>query len=177
MRATTLPPTPVTAERAGSVGVVVGVDGSESSLHALRWAASLASSMQVNLTAVIAWHPMGLNSWGTVGWAAFPGDWDPAADARSTLDNAITAAFGSALPAELSTAVLEGPTTRVLLDASVEAALLVLGSRGHGGFAGLLLGSVSAACAEHARVPVLVVHGTTTPPQPPMDVLGPGGHR
>jgi nucleotide-binding universal stress UspA family protein len=92
------------------------------------------------------------------------GDWDPAANAQSALDNAIAAAFGLAPLAELNTAVIEGTAAGVLLAASVEADMLVLGSRGHGGFAGLLLGSVSAACAEHAKVPVLVIHGTTPPP-------------
>lgn len=152
----------MTAGRIG--GVVVGADGSEPSLRALRWAAFLARSMQVGLTAVIAWQPMGLNSWGTAGWAAFPTDWDPAANAQAALDNAINAAFTAAIPAELNTAVLEGTPARVLLETSAEANMLVLGSRGHGGFAGLLLGSVSAACAEHAKVPVLVIHGTTPPP-------------
>jgi len=52
----------------------------------------------------------------------------------------------------------------VLLEVSSGARMLVVGSRGHGGFAGLLLGSVSAACAEHGDCPVLVVHGTTAPP-------------
>ena len=47
----------------------------------------------------------------------------------------------------------------MLIDESISAEMLVLGSRGHGGFAGLLLGSVSSACAEHAHCPVLVVHG------------------
>jgi nucleotide-binding universal stress UspA family protein len=154
----------VTAGRTGDLGVVVGVDGSESSLHALRWAAFLARTMHVNLTAVIAWQPVGLNSWGTAGWAAFPSDWDPAANAHSALDHAIAAAFGLAPPAELNPAVIEGTAAGVLLAASVEANMLVLGSRGHGGFAGLLLGSVSGACTEHAKVPVLVIHGTTEPP-------------
>jgi nucleotide-binding universal stress UspA family protein len=152
----------VTADR--SSDVVVGVDGSEPSLHALRWSAFLARSMQVNLTAVIAWKPMGLDSWGSAGWEAFPDDWNPAADAASALDTAITSAFGPAPPAELTTSVREGTAAGVLLDASTGATMLVLGSRGHGGFAGLLLGSVSSACAAHATVPVLVIHGNTPPP-------------
>jgi nucleotide-binding universal stress UspA family protein len=57
----------------------------------------------------------------------------------------------------------------MLLDVSTGAQMLVVGSHGHGGFAGLLLGSVSAACAEHARCPVLVVHDrlAAPPPHPP----------
>ena len=54
--------------------------------------------------------------------------------------------------------------TKVLLDAGRGARMLVLGSRGHGGFAGLLLGSVSSACAQHATCPVVVVHGDAPPP-------------
>jgi nucleotide-binding universal stress UspA family protein len=142
------------------VGVLVGVDGSEPSVHALRWSAFLADSMRVGLTAVIAWEPPGY-SWG----AEVPSDWDPAANAQAVLDGTIAAAFGSSAPAHLTTSVREGIAARVLLDASATSTMLVVGSRGHGGFVGLLLGSVSSACAEHATVPVLVVHGTT--PAPP----------
>ena len=60
--------------------------------------------------------------------------------------------------------VVEGGAVQVLLEASNGARILVVGNRGHGGFAGLLLGSVSAACAEHAAGAVLVVHGETPPP-------------
>lgn len=79
------------------------------------------------------------------------------------LDRAIATVFDADVPAELTSAVLEGITARALIEFSADADMLVLGSRGHGGFAGLLLGSVSAACAEHAKVPVLVVHGNTSP--------------
>jgi len=154
---------PVSGAAFDDLGVVVGVDGSDSSLQALRWAASIARSTGANLTAVMAWHPTSLNNLATVGWAAYPGDWDPAANARSVLDRAIATVFDADVPADLTSAVLEGITAPALIEFSAEADMLVLGSRGHGGFAGLLLGSVSAACAEHAKVPVLVVHGNTSP--------------
>jgi nucleotide-binding universal stress UspA family protein len=76
--------------------------------------------------------------------------------------------FGGRRPPGLRTDVREGNAARVLLEASEGARMLVVGSRGHGGFAGLLLGSVSAACAEHASCPVLVLHGTTPPPPAPL---------
>jgi nucleotide-binding universal stress UspA family protein len=61
----------------------------------------------------------------------------------------------------LSTKTLHGPPARTLIEESRNAFMLVLGSRGHGGFAGLLLGSVSTACAQHAHCPVLIMHGPT----------------
>jgi nucleotide-binding universal stress UspA family protein len=72
------------------------------------------------------------------------------------LDGAIEIAFGGN-PPELTRTVLTGAPARTLIHASKNASMLVLGSRGHGGFVGLLLGSVSAACAEHADCAVLVV--------------------
>jgi nucleotide-binding universal stress UspA family protein len=60
--------------------------------------------------------------------------------------------------------VYEGGAAKVLLDACDGAVMLVVGSRGHGGFAGLLLGSVSANVAEHASCPVFIVHGHRPPP-------------
>jgi nucleotide-binding universal stress UspA family protein len=74
------------------------------------------------------------------------------------------AVFGDQPPAGLQRQVREGGAAKVLLDAGESAIILVVGSRGHGGFAGLLLGSVSANVAEHASCPVLVIHGDQAPP-------------
>jgi nucleotide-binding universal stress UspA family protein len=141
--------------------VVVGVDGSDPSQRALRWAAFIARSLDASLEAVIAW------SWGSgVGYAPYPSSWNPANDAQAIIDQTLDATFGAQHhPADLKVTVLEGYAPRLLLDVSADADMLVVGSRGHGGFAGMLLGSVSAACAEHAECPLLVVHGTT--PGPP----------
>jgi nucleotide-binding universal stress UspA family protein len=143
--------------------VIVGVDGSDSSRRALMWAAFVARSMGVGLEAVTAWQPMGNYTLGTAGWTAFPGDWDPAEDAQSVLNDTVAKAFGDSRPDDLTLSVREGTAAQVLIDASAHATMIVVGSRGHGGFAGLLLGSVSAACSEHAKSPVLVVHGDAVP--------------
>jgi nucleotide-binding universal stress UspA family protein len=146
---------------AGAGRIVVGVDGSSSSGQALRWGASLAAMMGARLEAVTAWDfPAGY------GFASFPQDWDPAGDMRKVLDETVRAVFGDHAPAGLQRQVREGGAAMVLIEASQGAIMLVVGSRGHGGFAGLLLGSVSANVAEHASCPVLVIHGDQGPPAP-----------
>jgi nucleotide-binding universal stress UspA family protein len=138
--------------------VVVGVDGSDESKQALRWAAHFAASTGARIDAVTAWqYP------GSFGWSAVPVDWDPRRDMEKTLAEAVDQVFGALRPKDIRLAVLEGNAAKVLLDESNGALMLVVGSRGHGGFAGLLLGSVSANLAEHATCPVLVIHGNHPP--------------
>ncbi len=134
--------------------IVVGIDGSDQSANALRWAAHMARIFAARLEAVIAWEfPT------SFGWATVPQDWDPAGEMRRVLDGVVQSTFGDEPPASLISEVLEGGPAKVLLDASAGATMLVVGSRGHGGFTGLLLGSVSANVAEHATCPVLIIHG------------------
>lgn len=148
-----IPPAPRGAPR-----IVVGVDGSVSSVGALRRGARIATALGLPVEAVAAWqYP---NTYG-----GYAGEvWAPSVEsisdgARAMLDGAATAVFGeSARPSWYHESVLEAGTARTLLDESEGAEMLIVGSRGHGGFAGLLLGSVSEACAEHATCPVLVVH-------------------
>lgn len=133
--------------------IVVGVDGSPSSKTALRWAARLAAATGATIQAVIAWElPQ------TYGWPVGLDGWRPDVDAAKVVQDAVDEVFGPQRPTGLETVVIEGHPSEVLLGAGKRALMLVVGSRGHGGFAGLLLGSVSAACAEHAHCPVLVVH-------------------
>jgi nucleotide-binding universal stress UspA family protein len=144
--------------------IVVGVDGSEPSKHGLRWAKFLARASASTLVVVTAWEPYtGYGKLGA-GWVALGADWNPAQDAENALIATIDEVFGEQRPAELEFEVREGNPAKILLEASDGARMLIVGSRGHGGFAGLLLGSVSAACAEHAGCPVVVVHGDTPPP-------------
>lgn len=133
--------------------VVVGVDGSPSSRAALCWAAEQAALTSAELEAVIGWsYP---TSYG------FPviADVDWASSAQKIVETEVTEVLGDK-PATIR--VLEGHPARVLLDAADGADLLVVGSRGHGGFAGLLLGSVSEYVVTHATCPVVVVRAPKT---------------
>jgi len=144
---------------AGAGRIVVGVDGSPPSRQALRWGARIAARFGAGLDAVAAWNfPIGY------GWGSVPSDWDPAQDMQKVLDQTVQEAFGDQPPAGMRRLVTEGGAAEVLLDASQGAIMLIVGSRGHGGFAGLLLGSVSSNVAEHASCPVLVIHGDQAPP-------------
>ncbi len=141
--------------------IVVGVDGSEPSKLALRWAAQLASTFGARIDAVAAWHvPVSYGSYGMGGSAIY---WNPEEDMEKCLTESVDEVFGADRPADLELKVLCGNTAEVLVDSSADAVMVVVGSRGHGGFAGLLLGSVSSAVAEHAACPVLVVHGDSLP--------------
>lgn len=157
---------PVTTQdtRKNPARIVVGVDGSAESKAALRWAARLAPTLGCTITALTAWqfpvlagmNPAVMN----VGMAPyFPEMWHPEQDARELLDTTVQEVFGDERPPGLTLSVVHGQPASALLEASEEATMLIVGSRGHGGFTGMLLGSVSSACAEHAACPVLVVHG------------------
>jgi nucleotide-binding universal stress UspA family protein len=140
--------------------VVIGVDGSPQSRQALRWGAHLALTYGAPITVVTAWEfPV------TYGYGSPLPDWNPADDMRQVQDDAIAGVFGDDPPKDLGRVLQAGNAAHVLLEASEGSLMLVVGSRGHGGFTGLLLGSVSAVVAEHARCPVLIVHGDHTPPE------------
>lgn len=144
--------------------IVVGVDGSEPSKVALRWAQFIAQATGSTISVVAVWQPFTAYGWLGAGWTTMPSGWDPADDAEKSVVATIDEVFGEQRPAGLGITLHEGNPAKVLIEVSEGAHMLVMGSRGHGGFSGLLLGSVSAACAEHATCPVLVVHGTTPPP-------------
>ena len=135
--------------------VVVGVDGSEESKQALRWAQRVCAATGARLEAVTAWEfPT------SYGWAAVPLQYNPAEDMDKVLTQTVDEVFGSDRPKDMVLSVREGHPAKVLNEASHGAMMLVVGSRGHGGFYGMLLGSVSANVAEHATCPVLVVRDT-----------------
>ena len=133
--------------------IVVGVDGSPSSSQALRWAARQARLTGSALHAVIAW------SWPpTYGGALVTHD-DLAGEARHLLDHTLSATLEPGVAEQVQVHVVEGHPVQVLVDAAADADLLVVGSRGHGGFPGMLLGAVSQHVAAHAACPVVIVQG------------------
>ncbi|MET4001526.1 nucleotide-binding universal stress UspA family protein [Arthrobacter sp. UYCu511] len=134
--------------------IVVGVDGSPESVLALKWAQTLAHSLDATITAVTAWHV------DTMFGTYISPDWDPNEDARRILRIATHEAFGDNPPKGFTGVSVRGRPAQALLESAQSAQMLIVGSRGRGGFTGMLLGSVSSACAEHASCPVLVVHGT-----------------
>lgn len=135
--------------------IVVGVDGSSSSIAALKKAAELAESTDAAIVAVTAWQfPI------TYDATLPPSVWSPESDAHETLRTALDVAFDGAPPPRLTSRVVAGPAAGVLVKASEGASMLIVGSRGRGGFVGLLLGSVSTACAQHAHCPVLIMHSS-----------------
>ena len=143
----------------GAPRIVVGVDGSPSSRAALRWAVGQARLTGGTVDAVIAWQiPLMLEnySWAPIGVEEAR---DFAEDARKRLDAAIGEEVRPADSELVRSQVVRGHPAQVLLDAAADADLLVVGSRGHGSFAGALLGSVSQYCAHHAHGPVLIVRG------------------
>lgn len=138
--------------------IVVGVDGSPPSLAALRWALERARLSGDSLDAVIAWeYPAPVAGYGWVPPGADIDDIDYGAIAEQALSEAVSKVVDPGSGVTVRQLVMEGYPAQVLLDAAAGAGLLVVGSRGHGGFAGLLLGSVSQHCVHHAPCPVVVV--------------------
>jgi len=138
--------------------IVVGVDGSEGSKNALRWAGHLATLTDARLDVVAAWQYAALFGLTARAELEFP-----AADIERSLNETVDEVFGAERPAGLRIKALEGPADETLISASTGALMLVVGSRGHGALAGLVLGSVSARVAGQADCPVLVVHGDPPP--------------
>jgi nucleotide-binding universal stress UspA family protein len=136
--------------------IVVGVDGSASAKAALRWAMRQAESTGSSVEAVIAWeYPPAIGGFGFGPLPAMMLNFDEIA--AKTLADSIAEVVDPQTTVQLSTAVIEGHPASVLLTAAEGADLLVVGSRGHGGFAGALLGSVGQHCAHHASCPLVII--------------------
>jgi nucleotide-binding universal stress UspA family protein len=139
-------------------GVVVGIDGSEHSQHVLEWATREAALRRAPLT-VLTVHVVASNQW--TGNPMVSGQDEPdrekAQQAAEELAAKAASQVGSPGPASTTVRAVSGLPARELIGASEDADLVVVGSRGGGGFAGLMMGSVSAQVAHHASCPVVVI--------------------
>ena len=139
--------------------VVVGIDGSLGGLEALRYAAAVAKWKSWTLHLVSTWYvvypmsPYGME-YGEVAAAAEE-------VAATAVRDAEKQVLGDDATLNVRRSIAEGPAARILIDMSEGADLVVVGSRGLGGFSSLLLGSGGQACVHHAHCPVLVVRPTT----------------
>jgi len=132
--------------------IVVGVDGSEASRDALRWAAKQAAATKCRLQVVMSWDIPAMAY-----MAALPVGYDWESDTRKVLADTVEEVLGADPEIDVTSTVMEGRPAPVLLEQAKDADLLVVGSRGHGAFTGMLLGSVSEHCVNHAHCPVVVV--------------------
>jgi nucleotide-binding universal stress UspA family protein len=133
--------------------IVVGVDGSEASIEALRRARKLAVPLGAQVIATAYWEfPQVYGGYVAMGIEGFE------ESAEEVLKDSLEKAFGPDLPDNVESRLVRGHARESLIEASRDADMIVVGRRGHGGFGGLLLGSVSSACVAHAHCPVLVVH-------------------
>ena len=137
--------------------IVVGVDHSAGAVSALNWAAEEAAWRRADLVVVHAYGVPGEPVPALHGSAV--SGYELEEDAKRLLDCIVGPAVGAAglAPGRVETIAVHGLPTAVLREAAIGADLLVVGTRGRGGFAGLLLGSVSRSCVLHAPCPVCVV--------------------
>ena len=142
---------------------MVGVDGSEASRDAMRWAAEEARLRSASLVAIYTWsfippQPIGDPGMLAVPVGDLPGQLSAEEDAaRAALDAAVDEALGAEPGVEVERKLAEGDAGDVLVAESADAELLVVGSHGRSGFKAAILGSVSRHVVAHASCPVVVV--------------------
>lgn len=143
---------------AGIASIVVGVDGSDSSRAALAWAYDEATHHAASLTVVTAWHRPTLPMSPPYGSLSEQGyDDQPKRNALAVLEGLVAGLETRDPAVDVRSSIVEGNPAKVLIERSGECDLLVVGSRGLEGFAGMLLGSVSQHVVAHAKCPVVVV--------------------
>lgn len=134
--------------------IVVGIDGSPSSVSALQWAVRQAELTHGSLEIVATWD------WpASFGWSSIPEGYDPASDLKKMIDPLIAGLRASHPQVTMESKIVEGHPAPVLIEESKGADLLVVGSRGHGEFVGMLVGSTSEHCVANASCPVVVIRG------------------
>ena len=139
-------------------GIVVGVDGSVHAHRALDWAMREAA-IRADELRVVTVNPAQASPW-TGRLLTVPGEAQTLDHARAAVQDAVTdtaGKIGADQPASVSVAAFSGSPAKALIEASRSADMLVIGSRGAGGFESLLLGSISHEVVQHAACPVVVV--------------------
>ena len=138
-------------------GIIVGIDGSIHSRRALEWAISEAAVRDMPLTVLTVQQAV-MSYWGPV---IYPGDGDLTEHARKVAqeetDSALAKLSAEARPPEVTVLAVPGAPAEELLKRAEDADMIVVGSRGAGGFKKLLLGSVSSTVTHHAHCPVVVI--------------------
>ena len=138
-------------------GILVGLDGSAHSERALEWAAKEAALRHTSLT-VLTVHQAVRGFWG--GTLHYAGDEDLVEKGRQAAQaetDKVVASLGDARPTSVTVTATQGIPAEEILNAGADVDMIVLGSRGGGGFARQLLGSVSANVVQHAQVPVMIL--------------------
>jgi nucleotide-binding universal stress UspA family protein len=139
-------------------GITVGVDGSEYSQRALEWAIKEAAMRNAPL-AVLAVHQVASNYW-TGSPEVYPADQPEAEKARQAAQELVqkaVGAVGGSGPASVTVRGVSGIAAQELISASNDSDLVVVGSRGGGGFARLWLGSTASQVVQHSAAPVVVI--------------------
>jgi nucleotide-binding universal stress UspA family protein len=139
-------------------GIIVGIDGSDHARHALEWAIREAAVRHAPLT-VFTVEQAVVGYWGSP--ALYPGDADLAEQGRKMAqeetDSVLEKIGSESRPASVTVRGATGLPAEALLEAAADADMLVVGSRGAGGFKRLLMGSVSTQVTHHAPCPVVVI--------------------
>jgi nucleotide-binding universal stress UspA family protein len=139
-------------------GIIVGIDGSDHSRRALEWAIREAAVRRAPLTVLTVQQPVA-GYWG--GPVLYPGDQDLAEQGREIAqeetDRTLEKIDPESRPPSVTVRAVTGLPAEALLEAAADADMLVVGSRGTGGFKRLLMGSVSTQVTHHAQCPVVVI--------------------
>ncbi|WP_329267077.1 universal stress protein [Streptomyces sp. NBC_01451] len=146
--------------------IVVGVDGSEASLAALRWAAEQARVLRAEVVAVHAWEPCGTGLAPYAPVSARPTADEQRDQAAEVLASTVRTAFGARIDRPVRAVLIEGPPARVLLQQARGALLLALGRKAHRQQGLPAIGTVGRECLRNATLPVVAVpvaHRPVTP--------------
>jgi nucleotide-binding universal stress UspA family protein len=149
----------MTSESEARPPVVVGVDGSEGSVAALRWAARYGAATKTPVRAVLVWHYPTTASAPPPGHAPEQVEHEVEGEEADALREALAKAAPDTAGADVHGVVRYGHPAEALIDESSQASLLVVGRHGHGGFLGMHIGSVSQHCVNGAHCPIVVIRG------------------